>query len=107
MTLDEHTLQSQGIAEIRARGGVVIRVNSGGTLTKRGGHIRLADEGCSDAIACLYGRFIAIEFKRTGKTASDKQREFGQRVVDAGGIFLVIDNLDTLTHELDRIGGER
>ena len=44
MTLDEHTLQSQGIAEIRARGGVVIRVNSGGTLTKRGGHIRLADE---------------------------------------------------------------
>ena len=104
---DEHSIQSRGIEEIRARGGVVIRVNAGGTLTKRGSHIQMSKIGTSDTIACLYGRFIAIEFKKPGKVATAKQMEFGQRVVGAGGIFLVIDDLDTLTRELDRIGGER
>ena len=100
---NEHDLQTQCIAEIRARGGVVIRVNSGGTLTKRGGHIRLADKGTSDTIACFRGKFIAAEIKKRGKKASDKQREFLRKVAEAGGIPLVIDNLEQLKDALSEI----
>ena len=100
---NEHDLQTQCIAEIRARGGVVIRVNSGGSISKGNRHIRLADKGTSDTIACFRGKFIAAEIKKRGKKASDEQCDFLRKVADAGGIPLIIDNLDQLKNALSEI----
>ena len=99
--MTEHDIQVLSNAMARARGAVVIRVNSGGTITKRGGHIRLADEGTSDTIMCFNGKFLAIEYKDKGKKADAAQIAFGRRVNDAGGIFMVIDDPDKLMRELD------
>ena len=99
--MTEHDIQVLSNAMARARGAVVIRVNSGGSISKRGGHIALAEKGTSDTIMCYQGKFIAVEYKDKGKYPTDEQREFGRMVNRAGGIFLVIDDPDKLMHELD------
>jgi len=99
--MTEHEIQLACINLIRKRGGIVTRVNSGGTIAKRGGHLSLAEKGTSDLIACFGGKYLAIEVKDTGKVATSDQREFGRMVNRAGGIFLVIDDIDKLSRELD------
>ena len=99
--MTEHAIQILSNAMARARGAVVIRVNSGGNITKRGGHIALAEKGTSDTVMCYQGKFIAVEYKDTGKHPTDEQLEFGRMVNRAGGIFMVIDDPDKLMRELD------
>ena len=99
--MTEHEIQTQSNAMARARGAIVIRVNSGGAMSKRGGRIILADKGTSDTIMCFQGKFIAVEYKDTGKHPTAEQIEFGRSVNRAGGIFLVIDNPDKLMREFD------
>lgn len=97
----EHTIQSDCIDLIRRRGGVVTRVNSGGCISKGNRHIALAKGGTSDLICCFNGHYLAIEVKDVGKTADDDQKDFGKQVNLAGGIFMVIDDVAKLSHELD------
>lgn len=99
--MTEHDIQVLSNAMARARGAVVIRVNSGGAVSKRGGHIALAKKGTSDTVMCFQGKFIAVEYKDVGEQPSAEQLEFGRTVNRAGGIFLVIDDPDKLMHELD------
>ena len=101
--MTEHAIQILSNAMARARGAVVIRVNSGGNITKRGGHIALAEKGTSDTVMCFCGKFIAVEYKDTGKHATAEQSEFGKMVNRAGGIFLVIDDPDKLMREFDKL----
>lgn len=59
--------------------------------------------GIPDFIACNKGRFIAVECKANGgKTTALQEREL-QRIRDAGGISLVIDetNINELEETLD------
>ena len=101
--MSEHTIQNQCIECAKARGAVVIRVNSGGSISKRGGHIRLAEKGTSDTIMLYKGFFLAVEFKDVGEKPSEKQLEFGRKVTEAGGLFWVIDSVDKLMTEMDTI----
>jgi hypothetical protein len=85
----EHDLQKQIIEDIIARGGIVIRVNAGGSIKKRGGWIKLAKGGTSDTIALYKGVFLAIELKYDCNAPSDKQIAFLESVAEAGGVGLV------------------
>jgi len=97
----EHELQSQILDLIRMRGGVATRVNSGGSITKRGGHISLADKGTSDLICCFKGHYLAIEVKCHPNMPTPEQILFGRMVNSAGGIFLVAYDIDDVNRELD------
>jgi len=99
--MTEHEIQTLANAMARARGAVVIRTNSGGSISKRGGFIRLAGKGTADTIMCFQGKFIAVEYKDTGEVATTEQLSFGRMVNRAGGIFLVIDDPDKLMREFD------
>jgi len=59
--------------------------------------------GIPDIIACVRGRFLAIECKAgKGQTTALQDREL-ERIEDSGGISIVIreDNLDVLEHILE------
>ena len=99
--MTEHDIQVESNNKARARGAIVIRTNSGGAITKRGGHIALCEKGTSDTIMCFCGKFIAVEYKDIDKQPTCEQLAFGRKVNGAGGIFLVIDNPDNLMREFD------
>ena len=50
--------------------------------------------GTPDILACLRGKFIAIEVKDTGKKATPLQKAQIRRIIKAGGIAFETDNLD-------------
>ena len=55
--------------------------------------------GCSDMIACIDGKFYAIELKRVYETGKDKQsdiqKKFENRVNIAGGSYVIVNNFMT------------
>ena len=99
--MTEHELQTKIIDLIRSRGGVATRVNSGGSISKRGGYIRLADKGTADIIACYRGHYIAPEVKWGDNVPSPEQVDFFRRVRDAGGISFPVWSIEQMKAELD------
>jgi hypothetical protein len=93
ITATEHQIQGAIIDLIRARGGVVTRVNSGAAIFKRGNEIQVirgAEKGTSDLIFCYKGIYCACEVKRPGaKPAREDQIAFLESVAEAGGVGLV------------------
>lgn len=87
--MSEHDTQSSIIDLIRLKGGIATRVNSGGSIAKRGKYIRLASKGTSDIIACYSGVPLYIEVKKEGECATDEQVAFLESVAEAGGVGLV------------------
>jgi hypothetical protein len=58
--------------------------------------------GISDRLVCYKGRFIAIEAKRPGRSGevneglSGLQVKFGKDVEKAGGLFFVVDDVESI-----------
>lgn len=52
--------------------------------------------GIPDIVVCHHGRFIGIEVKAPGRrsTLTDRQKQIGWDIVDAGGKWLVADSLE-------------
>ena len=102
---NEHDLQTRIIQIITDRGGVATRVNSGGAISKRGGRIKLAEAGTSDIIACYRGQYLAIEVKWGNEQPSQKQFDFGNKVLAARGWFIVSNgavNFDDVLGRVDK-----
>lgn len=70
-----------------------IRINSGAMSGNHKGKrwfMRFNDQpGCPDVIACLEGRFIAIEIKRPGGKLTEKQASALEAIRRAGGLAFV------------------
>lgn len=59
--------------------------------------------GVADRLAVLPGgRFLAIECKAPGKKATALQKAWGEKVIAAGGYWMVVDGEETLK-EVDEI----
>ncbi len=93
---------------------IVARDGVWATVEPRGGFIRgkptrkvyAAGIGVPDIVGCLGGRFVGIEVKaRTGKLR-DSQRDFGSRIQENGGFFVVCRNLDDVEQAIARIRSE-
>lgn len=56
-----------------------------------------------DCLACVNGRFIAIECKRPGGKPTPRQSVVLQRVSDAGGCSVVIDSAEAARQKLPSI----
>ena len=105
-TATEHEIQSAIIDLIRARGGVVTRVNSGSLLVKRGNKtyvVKLADEGTSDTIAVYKSIALYVEVKKLGKRPTPDQIAFLESVAEADGVGLVAYDSETVNELLNRI----
>lgn len=91
--MTEQQLQKKIIDYIEASGGWTIKTI---TTNKR---------GCPDILACINGKFVAIEVKRPGqlKAVSPLQKHTIERINDAGGFAFATDNLEYTQNVLQSI----
>ena len=63
--------------------------------------------GTSDLIACIDGRYVAIEVKRIYDTGRDRQSEhqkkFQKRVEGAGGLYMIVSDFMNFYNKLNTI----
>jgi hypothetical protein len=93
---------------IQLLGGVATRINSGMKIVEgangRTHAFKGAPAGTADIIACMGGKYWAIECKRPGERQSDKQQAFLDSVIEADGIAMVAYSVDDVRAELLRQG---
>lgn len=95
-SVHERSIQRDILDYLRhwARATWAVRVNSAGVrLPGRGGKTgfyRSNDRrGCPDIIACVKGRFVAIEVKRPGEVPKDDQLACHDDIERANGVVIV------------------
>ena len=81
----EQAIQTSIIRYIKSIGGLPIKQNQIGIY---------AQAGVPDIIACIKGRFVAIEVKKPGKKPEPIQEAFLQSITKKGGLAFWSDNLD-------------
>lgn len=59
-------------------------------------------KGISDIIACVRGRFVAIELKKAGGITSPHQKLFIKQTINAGGIAGVCDTVGQVKDLLEQ-----
>ena len=61
--------------------------------------------GISDIIACICGRFVAIEVKAPGlkRTESEQQKIFGSNVIKSNGLYYLVDSLEEVIEIVEGI----
>jgi hypothetical protein len=59
--------------------------------------------GVPDILACICGRFVAIELKVAGSKLSAEQEREGKRIEECGGRFLIVRRLEDVIAELSRV----
>ena len=70
------------------------RNNSGGFKNEQGRFFRFGARGSPDVIVVYRGKYIGIECKSSEGKQSESQREFQQRLEDAGGVYLLVRSVD-------------
>lgn len=81
----EQHIQTSIIKYIKSIGGLPIKQNQIGIY---------AQAGIPDIIACIKGRFVAIEVKRPGEKPTPIQEAFLESIAKKGGVAFWSDNLD-------------
>ena len=82
------------------------RQNTGLAFSQRQA-VRFSFKGCSDILGALKGgRFLAVETKATGKTASDDQQAFLDAVNAGGGLGVCVDDPQKLIDVLERAAAD-
>jgi len=99
----EHDIQNKIIKMCRDRGALVWRINSGGTISRRGGHITQQKKGTADTFILYRGVFIAAEIKKPGEKATDEQIAFLESVANEGGVGLLAYDVDFVEEILNNI----
>lgn len=87
----EQDIQTKIMDYIRSIGGIPIKQNQIGIY---------ATAGVPDILACVKGRFIAIEVKRPKQKPKPIQVAWINAIICAGGVAFWADNLDTVKEKL-------
>ena len=82
-----------GAPELRRRIVQYVRANGGWIVATTG----VAHAGTPDLIACVRGRFLAIEIKAGRDTMSRRQEIERERIEKAGGTYIVAQSLVDIT----------
>lgn len=73
-----------------------------GAFVENARTIRFAFKGCSDILGCLKGgRWLAVECKASGATATENQQAFLDRVNESGGLGICVDDPALLVRALE------
>ncbi len=98
----EAQLQKTVLAYLTAAGVFHFRANSGAVM--RGKRlIRMAVAGTPDVLACVCGRFVGIELKSESGVQRESQKAWQAALEEAGGVYWVIRDLDSLRDKLRSI----
>lgn len=92
--MKEQNVQTKIMNYIKSIGGLPVKFNNVGIYAKA---------GVSDILACIKGRFVAIEVKRPGGKPSQLQLQFIDAINSIGGIAFIADNLDTVKDKLKEL----
>jgi len=76
------------------------RQNSGGFKTDNGHFYRMGITGAPDIIAVYKGVYIGIEVKDIKGKQSEGQKDFQERLENAGGIYILAKSLDDVINKL-------
>jgi Holliday junction resolvase len=87
----EQDIQGKIMDYISSIGGIPLKYNNMGIY---------ATAGVSDIIACIKGRFVAIEVKKPGNTPSKLQENFIDSVNLINGVAFWADNLEDVKTQL-------
>jgi Holliday junction resolvase len=87
----EQDIQSSIINYIKSIGGLPIKQNQIGIY---------AQAGVPDIIACINGKFVAIEVKRPGQKPKPIQEVFLNTINKCGGIAFWADNLNIVKEKI-------
>lgn len=90
----EQDIQTAIMNYISSIGGLPVKFNNMGIYAKA---------GVSDILACVKGRFVAIEVKRPGKKPSDLQERFLDAVNTIGGFAFWADSLQEVKDKLKEL----
>ena len=90
----EQDIQTKIIEYISSIGGIAIKQNEFGIYAKA---------GVSDIIACVKGKFIAIEVKKPGNKPTPLQTNFINAINEIGGIAFWADNLIDVKNKLKEL----
>ena len=90
----EQDIQTAIMNYISSIGGLPVKFNNMGIYAKA---------GVSDILACIKGRFVAIEVKRPGKKPSDLQERFLDAVNTIGGFAFWADSLQDVKDKLKEL----
>lgn len=63
-------------------------------------------KGSADISATIYGRSIKIEIKYGKDKQSDYQKKYEQNITKAGGVYLIVKNMDSFIDWYDNFVGE-
>lgn len=90
----EQNIQTSIMNYISSIGGLPIKFNNMGIYAKA---------GVSDILACIKGRFVAIEVKRPGNKPTAVQLQFIAAVNNIGGLAFWADNLQDVKDKLKEL----
>ncbi len=104
-TTPESAILKSCLARLEALGAFVWRQNQGAMTGEHNGKRRFmrfaSADGISDIIGVLpTGHMIAVECKRKGGKATEKQMRFLLRVSDCGGCAILTDDPDEMEAEV-------
>ena len=89
----EQDIQTAIMNYISSIGGLPVKFNNMGIYAKA---------GVSDILACIKGKFVAIEVKRPGQKPTKLQLNFIDAINSIGGVAFWADNLETVKEHLKR-----
>lgn len=91
---------------VNANNGYGFRVNSQGTYNEALGKYIFSGstKGVSDVLACVNGKLICIEVKRSkGDTQREKQKLFQDRIEAAGGKYFIAKSFEGFKNDYNQI----
>lgn len=95
-------LTNDVISHIILTGGWATRINSMGRVLNGKYIPGSTQKGVSDIMACINGKFIAIEIKIKDKLSED-QIKFSKQIEKSGGKYFVVHNIDEYFSILNKI----
>ena len=102
----EHDIQGQILEWLSLHRIFHYRNNTGAVKASWNGKerfVRYGVKGAPDIIAVSKGRYIGIEVKRAGKGLSDKQVEFRDALLEAGGAYILARCIEDVMAELPQV----
>ena len=92
--IKEQNIQTSIMNYISSIGGLPVKFNNMGIYAKA---------GVSDILACIKGRFVAIEVKRPGNKPTSVQMQFINAINSIGGLAFWADNLQDVKDKLKEL----
>ena len=90
----EQDIQTQIMDYIKSIGGIPIKQNQIGIY---------ATAGVPDILACIVGKFVAIEVKKPGQKPKPIQVAWINAINSAGGVAFWADNLEDVKRKLQEL----